>query len=88
LTLMYWGDNWNSLVHWKQQGACTQNGVTQSTMFLCKFLANSIYSFPKHTGTALYIRYMPYVDNNSWLSVKWKVKWDQQWRAPQTSCFP
>jgi hypothetical protein len=54
----------SEFVHWKQQGVRTQNGVTQNTMVLGKFLADSINSFPKHTGTALCIRYIPYINNN------------------------
>jgi hypothetical protein len=42
-----------------------QNGVTQNTMVLGKFLANLINSCPKHTGTVLCITYIPYISNNS-----------------------
>jgi hypothetical protein len=71
----------------KQQGEHAQNGVTQNTMVLGKFLANSIKLFSQtHRNCPLHKVHTIY-KKQQLIVGQMKVKWDQLWKMPQTSIF-
>jgi hypothetical protein len=57
----------SEFVHW-EQGACTENGVTQNKMILSLFMVKTSNFF--------------HIYHKGWLWVECKVKEDQQQRAP------